>query len=513
MTDSRQLKSIAARYDLDAARRPNRLKRVRKRVSILVLFGTVLLTLPFMFADHRGLESRSVSRTHRTIEKNCQICHDQNFAPLQRLITLNNHVHSTSDAACLQCHVESNLDHIDHHLVEPNLLASLAGNDSVVLKEFFEKIGCAGCHQEHRGLDLIQTVDDRYCTGCHGRSAHVIADSEFALDFKDFESHPRFAIHREHAAEPHARHRSLALTTVIDGERKDRAGIRFNHHRHLDPELPRADRSVNALDCQNCHEPDQSGENFLPISFERHCQQCHQLGFKQTGPLPHATPEIVRGLILDHLAKQPPTTPASTDVLGGPTKPPATAEKMTETREWAEFQKRLEQFDARLFGEQQVTDGRTSAKARLETACTKCHLTQQDAQDQRVPWSIAPTSIPRRWLPHGNFRHVRHPSVACSQCHSRGGETLQLSDRNQFYPELSAELMDSKSIFASRSAEDILIPEMKTCQQCHGNAPTAVFLVGANATCVTCHDYHHNPPESATSRQLMQFMIESTGKK
>lgn len=509
VSDSRSLKSISARYDIDVSRQSNRLRRLRSRVTKIAFVVAVIVSLSFLFGDHRSFESRPVSNAHHGFERNCQACHTQSFSTLHRLATFDNQVHSVTDQACQQCHAESSIDHVAHADLSTTRLDTLSDSEQAALEQQFTQLGCVGCHQEHRGLAELKQVRDVLCVTCHLDQESL--SSPFELQFDSFFTHPELAIYRESSESDSSRHRSLALTSLVDGKRRDASNIKFNHHRHLDPELPNADRKVQQLNCQDCHVLDAERRDFQPITFEQHCQSCHQLGFRHTGPLPHESPDMIRGILMDRLARTQTQAETPRDLLGGPTKPPQTELPSTDDK-LAALQLRLQRFDELLFGTESSLPGRPAdAQALLESACSKCHHTQQNEAGDRVRWSILPPQIPQRWLPHHRFRHDSHDTIGCAQCHSQGGSVLQLEQRDAFYPELSAEQHSSPSIFASRTSADLLMPRIAVCQQCHGQSTHPVFEPHATSDCVTCHSFHHTSP-APQAAELMQQFIQASGK-
>ncbi|MBS0202267.1 MAG: hypothetical protein JSS49_05150 [Planctomycetes bacterium] len=511
MTDQRLLKTIAARYDLEVDRHPDAWRRLRWRLSVVFAVGTIAATIPLLLGDHRAFESGCASDAHRLFGQNCQACHDRQLVPLLRMATMDNTRHSTSDHKCQVCHRETNSDHVAR--IEPAELANIAVNETnadqsagqsleQLLRPKFDAIGCAGCHQEHRGHSLLAQVADANCTDCH-RTPHQISQ-RFQLDFGNFEAHPEFSIWRAPRETTAASFRSL-VAHYKQGQPIDQSAIRFSHHRHLDPQLLDRGGQTTSLECADCHQADGGGAYFRPIQFEQHCSRCHKLGFPSTGELPHAKPEIIRGVLLDSLARNltQPQLPAATDKLGGPTKPPIiTRERENEAFDLAQLVNvQLTKLEQQLFETLPTTDTQPQRKGLLEAACTKCHFTERGADSS---WKITPTRIPEQWMSHSRFRHDRHASIDCGLCHTRHGDRFQSVERVRFYPELN-DMKSSSSIFASTSAQDVLLPRIEVCHQCHGQHSTQGSTTVTDR-CVDCHAYHHTSSRSAARPGIEQLL-------
>ena len=512
MADRRRLKTIASRYDLDVLRHRDPLRLMRFRLSALFLIGTVLACVPWLLGDHRAFESRCVSNAHKSFEQNCSQCHDQSGAPLRRMITFNNSWTSTSDKKCQSCHRESNNDHLFPKTKEEEIAW---GNRHAILEEqlrtLFSPLKCAGCHEEHRGHSELVQVSDAQCSNCHFQVDHLLMSNElngqrrFELKFSDFSQHAQLGIWRK----PEAFNRDREDSPVnwpnddqIDHP-VDASKILFSHHRHLDPNLPDGTGKTKSLACADCHQAELNGAYFRPVNYKQHCYQCHKLGFPSTGELPHADPEIVQGIVLDNLVKNLKNKgdrPVQSDEIGGPTKPPIDppsrdpdpklqpidAAFQDDIR--AEFQR----LKGQLFGPaRSVNVGpRDHVKSPFEKSCTKCHFTKPDNKNS-VGWSVVPTKIPAQWMAHSRFQHDRHFSIDCRKCHTRNGGLYESSDPEDFYPVLKEQQKSSTSIYASISAQDVLMPRIELCQQCHGHGSSNGGRGSVSDKCVDCHDYHH----------------------
>lgn len=510
MTDQRRLKTIATRYDLEVDRHPDAWRQLRWRLSIVFAIGTIAATIPMLLGDHRVFESRCASDAHRIFGQNCQACHDRQMVPLMRMATLDNTRHSTSDHKCQVCHRETNSDHVAR-VIPANLTTALAkaaitpqdASSKQTLEQLlrpkFDAIGCAGCHQEHRGNFVLAHVADANCTDCH-QTPHQIP-RRFQLDFANFGKHPEFAIWRPQSETP-----DKPLVTLNEkGKPVDQAAIRFSHHRHLDPQLNIRVGQTTSLECSNCHQADASGSYFRPINFEQHCSRCHKLGLPQTDELPHVEPEIIRKTLLDRLVRNRtrPQLPAATDQLGGPTKPPIVSRDQGKNADLANVVNvELAELEQQLFNAPPAIARQAQEQGLLKTACNKCHYTQPAADSS---WRITPTRIPEQWMSNSRFRHDRHSSIDCGLCHTRHGGHFESVERVRFYSLPKLDLEKSPSIFASTSAQDVLLPRIDVCRQCHGQNSTQ-GATSVTDRCVDCHSYHHTPITTVARPGIEQLL-------
>jgi hypothetical protein len=157
-------------------------------------------------------------------------------------------VHAPINASCAQCHASNRADDLRCERCHDPLDSRHFGTAAHVLvgagdawqAGHAEQMPCASCHVEHQRsgqVGELRLVDDRRCGACHG--------------FRSFADHPEFALIRSGA--------------------KSELGLQLSHTRHLE-ELARTGRTER---CLMCHEPTADEKTFQPISFDRHCAQCH----------------------------------------------------------------------------------------------------------------------------------------------------------------------------------------------------------------------------------------------
>src|SRR5262249_45681617 len=264
-------------------------------------------------------------------------------------------------------------------------------------------------------------------------------------DFSDF--HPEFAVAVTDGS-AQARHR-LDKPGV---RQSDTAKLTFTHQEHLKAELKSPQGRVH-LQCNTCHVPAKDGKLMEPLSYEKHCQECHSLSFAD-GVAPHASPGEVRTFLIATYA-DPRNDRPSASVGGRITRPLPLV--LT-----PEAVQRVNQAEKHLYY--------TNAKI----GCRQCHSVESAPQMlpptatptlQLLPL-IAKTAIPTTWLPPAQFSHRMHRSLGCASCHS--------------------------DVEQSQKTSDVLLPGIKVCRECHRADTPRIAAQQAHAStdCVTCHSYH-----------------------
>lgn len=307
---------------------------------------------------------------------------------------------------------------------------------------------CRDCHSEHRGLGLLARVADRQCLACH-RDLTVAGGGEprVARRTTGFGDHPEFR-----------------LPAV------DQGTVGLNHQVHLKPDLRGSDGRPTQLDCSSCHVFEAGSGRILPLSFEEHCQACHDLIFDQRFPdtqAPHGSPDEVWDAIRDTYREG----------AGG-------GESLSDN----EVRSRIFRRDRRLLPDDERIEQQAfpAADQLLRNRCKLCHRMEIVSV---TDVEVAPPAIRQRWLEGARFSHRPHRSQPCGDCHTRAAE--------------------------SKATADVLIPGRQVCMPCHGEdgsevrrgaaePPVAVPAAGREGgsqargssptSCVTCHDYH--PPEA-----------------
>ena len=437
----------------------------------------------------------AVARVHATWENQCETCHVP-FTPIGQTQWTTSFVGEStkSDAKCQACHAGP-----PHH-------ASQDPNDKDAL------LSCAGCHHDHRGRDasLVRLTDD-HCTQCHAdltAGSHIKQGytSEVAAKVTRFDANP------DH-------HPEIQATTATDPGR-----LKFNHARHLSKGIAppdggsvwtlaqfaspddrkryqqyadRVDGNIT-LDCAACHwldgeesgtspatsfgsparlAPARSGGQFyLPITYENQCRACHPLNFDPASPELVMTHRIQPGEVHKTLweiyaAQFLTQNPALLDRFSPPQKAwkvPGRAESDEERKAREEVERKVRNAEKILFGAKK---------------CGECHAYESKGQpvaqinvDDGKPEAVTipPVNVPEVWLRTARFDHTAHRAVDCKQCHERA------------YPDVAN---------ASTSSQDVLLPSIKTCAECHAprgrGSDAQTVLGGAGFDCTECHRYHN----------------------
>ncbi|MSP87726.1 MAG: hypothetical protein EXQ92_02770 [Alphaproteobacteria bacterium] len=333
-----------------------------------------------------------------------------------------------TDAACTACHKT-----IQQH-ADPKqfAMADLRGS------------GCQSCHKEHEGPRPIVLNNDAFCAQCHANLAALVPKTTLkpAADFGA--THPEFQplVVTELGAAP--RRVSLA------DRPREMAGLAFPHNKHLTPQGVRGPLGMTKLECASCHQAERGGLLMQPVRMEAACSGCHQLKFDPARPdwvLPHGRPNdvarLVRGLY-DGLALrggvEEPNAPAP--VRRRPGTPLAEPERL-EALAWAD--RRAGETLRVIFG---------------KSVCGTCHIVDPPA-GAMAEWSVRPPRIAQHWLAKSMFRHDRHEVFGCDNCHAAT---------------------------KSESSEDVLIPGIAVCRNCHTGTTPVVNKV--SSSCISCHGFH-----------------------
>ena len=489
MIDSRFIKSISQRFDIETARHPNKLRRLRRRITctcalltLLIIFGSLA------FSGDAIFQSRPVTFSHASLANDCKQCHDASFQLPRRLL-------GSTDAlfihSCEQCHEQRMAD---HHGIPSDLS---------------DVTDCASCHSEHRGQTSLTNVSDSQCVTCHSDIAAKTDhhQSAFENSVNSIDSHPEITLLKQwvnsQPGSPHGVHQVGKLEGDENSRFIDASNIKFNHAVHLHengvlvpPDHPDYgpqgvnDSSNTTLHCASCHTPDQTGQGMQPVKYEQHCSSCHQLSYSSllantplasNKPLPHVDPELINGILRDRLINyrtlqnnQKPADKSKSPSLGAnrnPAKVPL-AEGSQSDWDWLETQ--LPNMQTLLFA-----GGKAAGQGDLQNGCALCHTFDRQkatgTNESIINWSVRASNIPDQWLAHAKFPHDRHTQTSCVDCH------------------LTTNTQNGTAVAArqSVSAADILIPSIKKCQSCHTDERNQTPVI-ARGRCVHCHDYHND---------------------
>ncbi len=342
--------------------------------------------------------------------------------------------HGTLDSTCEKCHEQPFV-----RVRDGACLSCHAGSlhSHAESHATFADARCTDCHAEHQPAQLLR-AGDQLCAGCHENTEenhknHI--DMKFiATDF--LTDHPPF---READA-------------LLGGQ--DRSGLKFPHDVHLDPAGLKAPQGTVVMGCADCHRPEPGGARMQPIRMETHCQNCHRLDFDPADPqrqVPHGDAgQVLQTLIEYYSARYLESYPDPLALA----RPSRMAQRPGVVLNAAERERALELARAKA----QVT-ARDLFERRV---CASCH----EVRAEGSRWRVEPAQLIGRWMPRARFDHSRHATAAspCESCHAAKD---------------------------SGAAEDVLMPDIGQCRQCHAgsrSAHTAENLVPS--ACTLCHDFH-----------------------
>jgi len=493
LSSQSDLKELSDWVELDYFRRRRQLGRWRTYVvrafwigSLLICAG--LIALPFSASSRltRIYQSGPVSLSHAMFNEDCNRCHIESFRTWERFAHQDENLRSVKDDTCRECHPV--LDHNPDRAFTP---------------------ACAGCHPEHRGQPILANVRDDQCTVCHGA---LVTKSGRAADFAYTVTHFAAGEHPEFGA--------------WQGSPKDPGTIRFNHRVHLQeegvleldpkqqgllqPGVPNSSGLIPRrlkLDCTDCHQPDSAGRYMLPIRFDRHCQACHPLLVQIVGlhsnsvlrkaaddfsrnPVPHpvrsdtaiaqpcspsisspapfAPAEAVRAVLRERFTAfvQKNASAIPNTVGDGPVRTLPGKRQPTPLSEgqWTWVNKQLVAAEDLLF--------------KQGGGCRYCHNDPLGRRADGLPTYVLP-QIPDRWFCHSRFSHDAHRPLRCLACH--------------------------QDALTSTKTEDVLMPNIRQCQECH--KPSG----GARIDCVECHSYHERAGPQAHGKVSIMDLTQHSG--
>jgi predicted CXXCH cytochrome family protein len=382
-----------------------------------------------------------IASAHQSIAEDCRSCHAK---PFERV----------ADASCTHCHKS-----IGTHVSDPRM-------DRMV----FQEQRCATCHKDHQGSTGMRTVDAIGCVQCHADVRRHAPTTQLA-NISDFSrDHPAFRLSVRSTAAG-AQMQRVTQTAALQSD----PGYSFPHDLHLakagikSPGGPAATGGRVVLECASCHTLDAASVRYEPVRMDRHCQGCHRLSVDPQAPdrqVQHGKPEVVRTAVREIFASlavdRYPVSLVTVNTLlqrPGADAPPSRTLGATQ---WVREQ--TERVMVSLF---ESPSGE----------CRTCHAVQRAAPAKGAPtdWTVAPVASSSHWLPHSSFSHAQHKNADCGTCHAAG---------------------------QSKSAADILLPDIKVCQGCHAGTKGEPDKVASR--CESCHGFHGKPlhpsfTKSATS--------------
>lgn len=208
-----------------------------------------------LFGGGRAVAPGPVASGHANFEAACASCHDG--------------FRAAAPERCLACHGRAGAgpDGYSYATHYAYRRASFASPEEPEAEEPARReVPCATCHREHRGREAaLTTVPDALCTSCHPYGSFA-------------GGHPEFDFAREGAREGGSTRKG------------DDPNLTFPHRLHVAEVTKRLGLAEPLDACLRCHEPDDRGEGFRPLDFDRHCDACHLTVDDGTPRLPAGDP-------------------------------------------------------------------------------------------------------------------------------------------------------------------------------------------------------------------------------
>lgn len=545
---ARNSRSIAARTDtMFHLRSPRPYMRLRAICGYALGVVTFFCCVLAWYGFPQSYQSRPVAPAHGFINSKCSQCHDTKWATLYRLIPCNDTT-STSNAACTQCHqglahhprARGLSEHTPLGLNDSKHCSSChrEHRGKMVLAQV-DDFYCVECHGQlkvqENGKQLLSSVFATKITSWDEHPEFALTVKQNKFEKRNDKHHVNLVsevatresqinVRRElpEAQYPPERRAADEAYSAKHGERAraDKTKLAFNHFIHLKGPLRQnavLGSKLVTLKCDCCHVPDAGKRYMQPVTFKDHCSNCHaaQLrpivvpfpeltkegkptdpnskeakafddGFTNE-PVPHETPETVRGALRDRLTKWTSANPLGVErVLRGvvppvdpplPSRPAPPPVKVTPDHKLEAIEKLIASMQTKLF--------------HGGGGCYYCHEPQLNGKPlaPNMTWESLKTEVkdaslldvakvnqPTRWLQHSVFNHDSHRFLKCDECHQDVRQSSQTSH--------------------------ILIPDKGVCVKCHRQGSTAGLTVpsAARGDCFECHRYHDRDHESLNGK-------------
>ena len=371
--------------------------------------------------------SGDISAPHKHFAEQCDNCHQKAFQTVQ-------------DETCVTCHASTTV-HADPELFDLHAL---------------QDVRCASCHKEHNGTDYLIRRDQKLCSDCHkDLSQRVETDLDNISDFSGQhpEFRPKLRVQVSDAAAEKPNMLEWQRVSLKRADIRHETGLKFPHDIHMDVNGLESPTGNRTLECSSCHQTDASGSYMLPLEFEQHCQECHQLTFDENSPdreLPHSNLQAMSSTLDEYYAFMALRGNYSDDDASTPA-------LITRRRIPGKVLTPAERKTALAWAQEKAADVKEEM---IEfRACGLCHKVVRDTAEP-VGWKVPDVQISQRWFTKGAFDHASHQASECADCHQA---TL------------------------SKHSEDVLLPGIKVCRDCHGGQADEDKL---DSGCVSCHVFH-----------------------
>ena len=412
--------------------------------------------------DDRIWSSGDLDSTHAFLAEDCNYCHVQAFA-------------QTRDKECLACHRD-----LKHHFS-----VETPGREAEIMD------ACGNCHQEHSSTGSITRSDQAVCVVCHADLQTAGFTTDRLRDSVDFSTnHPPFRLSLLHYVGD-GQWRTERIDPQVD-TLLESSNLLFPHDIHLAPEGIDSPDGPEVLSCVMCHETETGGVKMKTVTMESHCADCHPLSFDAGNPervVPHGAPALMMRSLREYYALQfldryqSGAMAASGEVLDlpearparRPGKPPR-AESISDLMLSRPVEGDVSVGQqAQRYIEARVAEAADNLFAKQ--VCTICHEISR-AADQQTPWRVQPVRLNKSWMPLARFDHDAHKNMQCGDCH-RAGDSAQ--------------------------ASDVLMPDLGSCQSCHGGENARERIP---SSCVSCHSFHLDSQQAWGSQSATLDLVQ-----
>ncbi len=376
----------------------------------------------------------ALSAKHHSLEENCEACHVNAFVSVQ-------------EETCVTCHKG-----LGDHAAKPRLVRGMPGlsaGDEALWKiaGMFgkeERGGCTTCHTEHEGKVRQKPASEAFCADCHDTLDTRLTDTSLGNAHDFGKEHPQFrpTFYAAYGAKEPVR-------VSLDKKPVEKSGLKFPHDVHMNPRGGAARMAITLadygkpLECKDCHTLTGDKIGFKPVEMEDSCESCHSLVSGRGGggftSLRHGDVKKFRediAVLRQGASRRPIATGRQRPGQFGKAR-----------RYYAEFGRPVNAYISLAAGLQQGG------------VCTECHLPTQTAGRA----DLVPVNLPDRFLDHGFFSHEAHRKEKCTDCHAAD---------------------------TSKAATDLLIPDLKSCRDCHRGATALKTKTIVPSSCAMCHAYH-----------------------
>jgi predicted CXXCH cytochrome family protein len=404
-------------------------------IFLLVPMGTflapsmrkLLRTTPLVPSDALW-STGPLHAAHRFIGNDCTACH---VNPFERV----------RNVECEKCHAD-----VQHHVDVRSADVAL-----------FESERCAECHFEHKEPATLVLRDQRLCTDCHARLDRLKTDPQVENAAGFGSDHPEFrlAVLTQDELVAPGQWQAQWLDSSNSAAREN-SHLKFSHAQHLNPKGLQSPQGERVLQCADCHRPNSSGREMMPIRMETQCSGCHSLHFDEHDPssgVPHGDLQRMFRTLREHFSRQyldSTGSQAGAAANSGFRRPGQEARQMSQdeqrrARDWAD------------------TESLKMARELLEKrVCVDCHdVSRVLGASGFEQWQVAPVRLTQNWMPRARFNHAAHITQPCISCHTEAER--------------------------SKQSRDILMPRISKCRECHGDSNDTSKL---SSDCVMCHHFH-----------------------